>query len=35
MAPDDELTEERFAELVERFYGRVRQDALIGPVLMA
>ena len=32
MTPDAELTEDRLAELVERFYGRVRQDALIGPV---
>lgn len=32
MTPDAELTEERLAEVVERFYGRVRRDALIGPV---
>jgi truncated hemoglobin YjbI/tellurite resistance-related uncharacterized protein len=32
MQPDAELTEDRLTELVERFYGRVRQDPLIGPV---
>jgi truncated hemoglobin YjbI len=32
MTPDAELTEKRLAALVERFYGRVRQDKLIGPV---
>ena len=26
------ITEEMIAELVARFYGRVREDALLGPV---
>ena len=29
---DDGITEERLAELVDRFYAKVRQDPLIGPV---
>src|SRR3546814_16503661 len=32
MPPDAEITEDRLTELVERCYGRVRDDALIGPV---
>src|SRR3546814_14401463 len=32
MPPDAEITEDRLTELVERFYGRVREDALIAPV---
>ena len=31
----DAITEERLRELVHLFYGRVRQDDLIGPVLNA
>jgi hemoglobin len=30
----DRITEELIADLVETFYGRVRQDPLIGPVFL-
>jgi hemoglobin len=32
MIANAELSEERLAELIERFYVKVRRDALIGPV---
>lgn len=31
----ERITEELIAELVETFYGRVRQDPLIGPIFLA
>ena len=29
---DDRITEERIAELVDRFYAKVRRDPMIGPL---
>ena len=30
--PDDTLTEEQLSGLVHRFYARIREDAVLGPV---
>ena len=35
MAPYDEITEGAIAAMVARFYGKARQDAMIGPLFNA
>ncbi|MGH7094038.1 MAG: group III truncated hemoglobin [Stellaceae bacterium] len=35
MAPYDEITDTAIATLVTRFYGKARQDAMIGPLFNA